>query len=59
MQHKSLPFGKQLAYSFGMIGWSVMVNLISVILIYLYLPPVGKGLPNLIGLSKSFNVWSA
>ena len=48
MQQKSLPFSKQLAYSFGMMGWSVMINLISVILIYLYLPPTGKGLPNLI-----------
>ena len=48
MQHKSLPFGKQLAYSFGMMGWSVMFNLISVILIYFYVPPNDSGLPSFI-----------
>lgn len=47
MRHK-LPLGKQIAYAFGMMGWSIMINLISVILIYLYLPPVNSGLPNLI-----------
>ncbi|MFL5754548.1 MAG: MFS transporter, partial [Bacteroidia bacterium] len=43
-----LPFGKQIAYAFGMMGWSIMINLISVILVYLYLPPADSGLPNLI-----------
>lgn len=48
MHQKSLPFSKQLAYSFGMMGWSVMFNLISVILIYFYQPPSESGLPNFI-----------
>jgi glycoside/pentoside/hexuronide:cation symporter, GPH family len=47
MQNK-LPLSKQIAYAFGMMGWSIMINLISVILIYLYLPPINSGLPNLI-----------
>jgi glycoside/pentoside/hexuronide:cation symporter, GPH family len=44
----SLPIGKQLAYAFGMMGWSVMINLIGVILVYMYLPPAVSGLPRLI-----------
>lgn len=43
-----LPFKKQLAYACGMMGWSIMINLISVILIYFYLPPDTAGLPKLI-----------
>ena len=39
-----LPFNKQLAYACGMIGWSIMTNLIIVMLPYFYLPPSGKGL---------------
>jgi glycoside/pentoside/hexuronide:cation symporter, GPH family len=46
--HHKLPLSKQIAYAFGMMGWSIMINLISVILIYLYLPPANSGLPNLI-----------
>lgn len=59
MSHKSLPFSKQLAYSFGMMGWSVMINLISVILIYLYLPPAASGLPNLITQVAVFGIFNA
>lgn len=58
MTPKQLPVGKQLAYSFGMMGWSVMVNLISVILIYLYLPPSGSGLPNLITQVSVFGIFN-
>jgi glycoside/pentoside/hexuronide:cation symporter, GPH family len=43
-----LPLSKQIAYAFGMMGWSIMINLINVILVYLYLPPSTSGLPNLI-----------
>lgn len=48
MQTHKLPFNKQIAYAFGMMGWSIMINLISVILVYLYLPPESSGLPKLI-----------
>jgi GPH family glycoside/pentoside/hexuronide:cation symporter len=43
-----LPLSKQIVYAFGMMGWSIMINLISVILIYLYAPPSNSGLPTLI-----------
>jgi GPH family glycoside/pentoside/hexuronide:cation symporter len=43
-----LPLRKQIVYAFGMMGWSIMINLISVILIYLYAPPSNSGLPTLI-----------
>ena len=59
MSRNSLPFSKQLAYSFGMMGWSVMFNLISVILIYLYLPPSDSGLPNLITQASIFGIFNA
>jgi len=48
MEHQRLPRSKQIAYGFGMMGWSVMINLISVILVYLYLPPESSELPKLI-----------
>lgn len=48
MQTQKLPLSKQIVYAFGMMGWSIMINLISVILVYLYLPPTISGLPRLI-----------
>ncbi len=48
MDRKALPLSKQIVYAFGMMGWSLMINLISVILVYLYLPPGNSGLPRLI-----------
>lgn len=39
-----LPFPKQIAYACGMIGWSIMTNLIIVMLPYFYLPPSNSGL---------------
>jgi GPH family glycoside/pentoside/hexuronide:cation symporter len=38
------PFRKQLAYTCGMIGWSMMTNIIIVMLPYFYLPPSNAGL---------------
>lgn len=46
-------------YSFGMMGWSVLVNLISVILVYLYLPPATSGLPSLITQVTIFGIFNA
>lgn len=37
-----------LAYSSGMAGWSILINVVSVMLIYIYLPPVNAGLNTLI-----------
>jgi GPH family glycoside/pentoside/hexuronide:cation symporter len=39
-----LPFKKQLSYACGMIGWSIMTNVIIVMLPYFYLPPSNSGL---------------
>lgn len=55
---KKLPFGKQVAYAFGMMGWSIMINLISVILVYLYIPPTSSGLPNLITQVAIFGIFN-
>jgi GPH family glycoside/pentoside/hexuronide:cation symporter len=38
------PFRKQLAYTSGMIGWSMMTNIIIVMLPYFYQPPSNSGL---------------
>jgi GPH family glycoside/pentoside/hexuronide:cation symporter len=39
-----LPLSKQIAYACGMIGWSIMTNIIIVMLPYFYLPPSNSGL---------------
>lgn len=43
-----LPLSKQLAYACGMVGWSIMTNLIIVMLPYFYLPPSNAGLVPLV-----------
>jgi GPH family glycoside/pentoside/hexuronide:cation symporter len=48
MPVEKLPFKKQLSYACGMIGWSIMTNLIIVMLPYFYLPPAGSGLMPLV-----------
>lgn len=58
MQRQALSTAKQIAYAFGMMGWSIMINLISVILVYLYLPPSSSGLPNLITQVVIFGVFN-
>ena len=44
MPVEKLPFKKQIAYACGMIGWSIMTNIIIVMLPYFYLPPSSSGL---------------
>ncbi|MCD6067545.1 MAG: transporter [Bacteroidetes bacterium] len=53
------PFGKQIAYAFGMMGWSILTNLISVILVYLYAPPANSGIPLLITQVAIFGIFNA
>jgi GPH family glycoside/pentoside/hexuronide:cation symporter len=48
MTDTKFPLSKQIAYAFGMMGWGIMINLISVILVYLDVPPASSGLPHLI-----------
>ncbi|WP_316821642.1 MFS transporter [Pedobacter gandavensis] len=44
MPIKPLPLKKEIAYAAGMMGWSIMTNLIIVMLPYFYLPPNHSGL---------------
>ncbi|WP_316840487.1 MFS transporter [Pedobacter gandavensis] len=44
MPIKQLPLKKEIAYAAGMMGWSIMTNLIIVMLPYFYLPPNNSGL---------------
>ncbi len=51
-----LPFSKQIAYASGMIGWSIMTNIIIVMLPYFYLPPSSAGLIPLVPQLMLFGV---
>ncbi|NQX42419.1 glycoside/pentoside/hexuronide:cation symporter, GPH family [Pedobacter steynii] len=48
MPIKQLPLKKEIAYAAGMMGWSVMTNIIIVMLPYFYLPPNNSGLHPLV-----------
>ena len=58
MSQQKLPLSKQIAYAFGMMGWSIMINLISVILVYLFVPPENSGLPKLITQVAIFGIFN-
>ncbi len=45
---KEVKYPGLYAYAAGMAGWSVMMNIFSVMIIYYYLPPSDSGLPVLI-----------
>jgi GPH family glycoside/pentoside/hexuronide:cation symporter len=55
---QKLSLGKQIAYASGMMGWSVMVNIIGVLLPYFYLPPSNSGMQNLISQGVIFGVFN-
>ncbi|WP_233440927.1 MFS transporter [Leptospira biflexa] len=42
MQKPSLPFGKQISYAVGQLGWSTLINIIGLHQVYFYLPPAPK-----------------
>lgn len=44
----NFPLSRQILYATGMMGWSIMVNLIGVMLVYFYIPPDNSGLHTLI-----------
>ena len=48
MAARKLTYKYILAYSAGMAGWSILINIVSVMLIYIYMPPNNAGLNNLI-----------
>ncbi len=43
-----LPLSKQIAYAIGQLGWSTLINVVGLALVYFYLPPDSAGLPPLI-----------
>lgn len=47
-QPQRLPFKGLVFYGFGIFGWSLSINLISVMLLYVYLPPQNAGMSNLV-----------
>lgn len=58
MPAAKLPLSKQLAYACGMIGWSIMTNIIIVMLPYFYLPPSNAGLIPLVPQLLVFGVFN-
>jgi len=48
MPREKLPLSRQIAYAAGMMGWSMLTNLIIVMLPYYYLPPSNAGLVPLV-----------
>lgn len=45
---------KLIGYGVGMAGWSTLINMVSVMLIYYYIPPVNSGMPTLI---PQYTLW--
>src|SRR4030042_3120251 len=39
-----LPLSRQILYSIGQCGWSILINIINLQLVYFYIPPEGSGL---------------
>ncbi len=55
MSAAKLTLGKQIAYASGMVGWSIMSNLVIVMVHYFYLPPSNTGLTQLVPQLLLFN----
>lgn len=43
-QVAKLPLGKQVSYAIGQFGWSILINIVNLQLVYFYIPPEGAGL---------------
>lgn len=41
----SLPLSKQIFYAIGQLGWSTLINIVNLQLVYFYIPPEGSGIP--------------
>lgn len=49
MNHaKSLPVKHQIAFAIGQLGWSTLINIVNLQLVYFYRPPDGSGIPTFI-----------
>ena len=42
---ENLPISKQAAYAIGQLGWSTLVNIVGLQLLYFYAPPDSAGFP--------------
>ncbi|MEZ5039453.1 MAG: MFS transporter [Saprospiraceae bacterium] len=58
MSASSLSTWRQLGYAMGMLGWSILTNIIGVMLIYFYLPPNNSGLVALVPQTLIFGVFT-
>jgi GPH family glycoside/pentoside/hexuronide:cation symporter len=58
MPATKFPLRKQIVYACGMMGWSILTNLILVMLPYFYLPPSNAGLQPLIPQLLLFGVFN-
>ncbi len=45
MHPERLPLSKQIAYALGQLGWSMIINVITLQLLYFYIPPADAGIP--------------
>ena len=59
MPHNALPLWKQIGYATGMLGWSIMINIIAVMLIYFYVPPSNSGMGLLIPQATILGVFTS
>ncbi len=53
---KNLSPGRQIAYAMGQFGWSIIINIVSLQLVYFYIPPENAGLPIFISQAVFFVV---
>jgi len=58
MQPERIPLSKIIAYGVGIFGWSISINIISVMLLYLYLPPNNSGMVNLVPQIVFFGIFN-
>ncbi|GIX41544.1 MAG: sodium:solute symporter [Leptospiraceae bacterium] len=45
MRVQNLPLSRQIAYAIGQYGWSILINIIGIQLVYFYAPPENAGIP--------------
>ena len=53
-----IPLPGIIRYGMGIFGWSLSINIISVMLLYLYLPPENSGMKNLVPQTVVFGVFN-
>ena len=53
---EKLPPGKQIAYAIGQFGWSTLVNIVNITLVYFYIPTADSGIPTFVTQTEFFVV---